>query len=537
MLWVDQICINQSDMNERSFQVGLMDQIYSNALRVFIYLGESNLYVSEGLHFLGHYFRAELQSIAAREHDGQARDCHSHRPDVAAIITHLIGEDASAEERNEMMNKVVRGLYGILDRPYFSRRWILQEVAMAREVTVLLGDIALNGDLVPIWYSIEVLDRCYELAETWNTIDRESYLNVFRRAKALTELWKTFKEENERKPLWDQFENCVGYNTTNNKDQVYALLSLTSDADKFPRPDYSKTTAEVYLDFCKQVVVQSQGIRVIEAASSIESPRTEEHFPSWAPWLEDVSLNGLGDLRLESVGHHAAGSTDTHISISDNYLELQVQGQISDGVKEVGLKGPRAAKPVLSEAEIRTALEWLQSSLTFIRSWLQSEPSDSKSAEGLLAILLIQNGHEVDLPEEDFEDWEARNLNPMRVFPKRFLEFLDRLHTITEFDTTPTYTKKYDGHTWALQSFEQRIITTLWGRRIFVTNDHRVGITKSALEVGDKIAILAGGKMPFILRPHIHGYKLVGYAYIHHMMKGPTAGECLTGDMTTIHFS
>jgi hypothetical protein len=39
MIWVDQICINQQDITERSEQVSLMWQIYSKALCVFISLG------------------------------------------------------------------------------------------------------------------------------------------------------------------------------------------------------------------------------------------------------------------------------------------------------------------------------------------------------------------------------------------------------------------------------------------------------------------------------------------------------------------
>jgi hypothetical protein len=40
MLWADQICIDQSNLDERSQQVLLMKKIYENALTVFVYLGE-----------------------------------------------------------------------------------------------------------------------------------------------------------------------------------------------------------------------------------------------------------------------------------------------------------------------------------------------------------------------------------------------------------------------------------------------------------------------------------------------------------------
>ena len=41
-LWVDAICINQQDGNERNQQVALMGQIYSIARHTIIYLGQSS---------------------------------------------------------------------------------------------------------------------------------------------------------------------------------------------------------------------------------------------------------------------------------------------------------------------------------------------------------------------------------------------------------------------------------------------------------------------------------------------------------------
>ena len=40
MLWVDQICINQEDVEERGSQVQLMRKIYKNAANVLIWLGD-----------------------------------------------------------------------------------------------------------------------------------------------------------------------------------------------------------------------------------------------------------------------------------------------------------------------------------------------------------------------------------------------------------------------------------------------------------------------------------------------------------------
>jgi hypothetical protein len=41
-IWVDAICINQKDDNEKSHQIPLMDQVYSFAVIVYVWLGEGN---------------------------------------------------------------------------------------------------------------------------------------------------------------------------------------------------------------------------------------------------------------------------------------------------------------------------------------------------------------------------------------------------------------------------------------------------------------------------------------------------------------
>ena len=40
LFWVDSICINQSSVQERNHQVGMMKDVYANAERVFVWLGK-----------------------------------------------------------------------------------------------------------------------------------------------------------------------------------------------------------------------------------------------------------------------------------------------------------------------------------------------------------------------------------------------------------------------------------------------------------------------------------------------------------------
>jgi hypothetical protein len=92
VLWIDAICINQSDELERSVQVGYMGEIYESARRVVVWVGEAD----------------ELgKSDRAMEFLG----------DIETIFYSWDGWKQNMEALNEL-----------LSRPWFSRTWVVQEV-------------------------------------------------------------------------------------------------------------------------------------------------------------------------------------------------------------------------------------------------------------------------------------------------------------------------------------------------------------------------------------------------------------------------
>ncbi|PVH68225.1 hypothetical protein DL98DRAFT_376837, partial [Cadophora sp. DSE1049] len=99
ILWIDVICINQMDYDERGHQVSLMSEIYESASQVLVWFGETGVYRSDGM--------KELASLLI------AKPPH---PTALYFFT----EDFSKSFRD------------ILTRPWWSRVWIIQEAAVAR---------------------------------------------------------------------------------------------------------------------------------------------------------------------------------------------------------------------------------------------------------------------------------------------------------------------------------------------------------------------------------------------------------------------
>ncbi|KAK0707764.1 heterokaryon incompatibility protein-domain-containing protein [Lasiosphaeris hirsuta] len=124
-IWIDAVCINQDDTDERSHQVQLMAQIYAGARSVLVYIGEESTDSSEVLNHLA-------QGM--------------HLIEKKAAVTTLLG------------------------RPYFWRVWILQEIALARKATLVCVPLALSF-VAPEFRSIEELPRLLDISSFCEATD------------------------------------------------------------------------------------------------------------------------------------------------------------------------------------------------------------------------------------------------------------------------------------------------------------------------------------------------------------------------------
>ncbi|KAK4175799.1 hypothetical protein QBC36DRAFT_330579 [Triangularia setosa] len=67
-------------------------------------------------------------------------------------------------------------------------------------------------------------------------------------------------------------------------------------------------------------------------------------------------------------------------------------------------------------------------------------------------------------------------------------------------------------------------------RRLGITASKRVCLLPKLTEVGDKVALLRGGRVPMILRPREEGtMQFIGEAYVHGVMDGEAfiESECV----------
>lgn len=109
-LWVDALCINQLDYNERNQQVAAMRYIYERATCVVIFLGEA---------WDGHEIAIEFLQLVSQN------DFH-YNPSLTPHIT-VRGLDTTTEKlRDEIAH--------FFHLPWWDRIWVIQEYVLAKSV-------------------------------------------------------------------------------------------------------------------------------------------------------------------------------------------------------------------------------------------------------------------------------------------------------------------------------------------------------------------------------------------------------------------
>lgn len=134
-IWIDAVCINQSNNDEKSEQVAKMGEVFKNAIQVFACVGEHKD-DSEACYSIvkgdERYFRSWRSVIL--------RKGYIYYPPIYYYPQVLFWKlKQSLKARNFGVARLRTAFKAFLARPYFHRVWIYQELFLAQEVTVICG--------------------------------------------------------------------------------------------------------------------------------------------------------------------------------------------------------------------------------------------------------------------------------------------------------------------------------------------------------------------------------------------------------------
>ncbi|KAL9561087.1 hypothetical protein ACKAV7_014442 [Fusarium commune] len=182
-LWFDSLCIQQKNLDEKSYQVGLMGVIFSNAACVYSWLGEGTPSIDIAMDFCVRIglqatmvdidqrsdieLYVFLQELFSRQQDpskSRVEDTGliSAGPDLAAFFLGLL-QDPGLMAQESGANQLFQGLRDMKNQQYWKRIWINQEVALAKEAVILRGGKSESLGLIENRLrSLEFCSHCIE---------------------------------------------------------------------------------------------------------------------------------------------------------------------------------------------------------------------------------------------------------------------------------------------------------------------------------------------------------------------------------------
>ena len=226
-LWTDAICINQEDDDEKSHQVREMTQIYCAAKTVLIYLGEQGDNTQQAFKLLDQIYNASKATAP--------EDTRSH------MI--WIRDHALPSAREPLAWEPLKAFFC---RPWFMRKWTIQEAAVASKALLFCGDWTADWDLLEVVHhaiykhGLAVLDHttCKNQAMAKELQQGLTQLNSLVRVK---NFWK----RNGRYQLMDLVYQFQTARAKDPRDHLFALLGLAAEADDPDlRPEYKSNSME-----------------------------------------------------------------------------------------------------------------------------------------------------------------------------------------------------------------------------------------------------------------------------------------------------
>jgi hypothetical protein len=482
--WVDSLCIDQGNVEERNAQVKRMREIYGRARSVIVWLGQG----------------VETDKIAVE------------------TMHHLCRHPCVEETLRLPPDSMVEGWHALsvfARKPYWNRAWIIQELAMNHNSTLFLcGRYKLTRRMLRLGTTY-----CQELLQVYE--DRFSQSNhdldpaVFLEARRVYRLASLTFNPNADIRL-DRLLNLVRRaDATDKRDKVYSILGLLDPAVSAEIvPNYKLSVQQIFTEFTKAVINYSGSLDQIVFGGI----PTQEGWPSWVP-----------DQRLPFVRHHirylrsrqANGTLTASIRFCEQGRNRELL--ICSGIQVDTVDGTAARTSQLtgrSKPRFESSRYSGRTSEALEKTLLMSHPGVREKA--LLDIPWSSNRIASSCHLRQPPIWA--NVSQSSYF-KQFNEFRKHNRNFRIGGKALRSFFPQDGENTVETKANRRCIRlaalSLQHRALVTTETGYLGLAPEAVRAGDVVAILFGCKCPVVLRPCCDNmYQIVGECYIHELMDG-----------------
>jgi hypothetical protein len=534
-IWIDAICINQSDNKEKNRQVQQMSDIYRHSERTLIWLGEGNEqveYMLRKLDVVGRRAKATgLNELNASDmatwpafensESGSARRKLEIKIEIDVVISDL------KTQRLDFSESDFETLVELSKRPWFHRVWIIQELCVPRNLEFMCGTKSIDGEnfiagftMINLWTATEFkplaeLPHSFFLSGTWQdgspirqvllrAVAGEPVLPSGRASTTLGTRKKLKTGMNLKRLLVSSFSLNSGgtLDSTEPKDRIYALLGISSDRDDINiQPQYDGTVShqEVYADVAKRLL-QHGHLDVLSLCRPLSGDSDRDPaLPSWAPdWT--IPLRAAWGQFSEDKLYDASKGDLFCLRLIDTYPPLfgtvQLEGFFVDKV------GALLNPGILADGSQADSSERNLVTFRCVKLFLDNASSrytDNERLEGVWRI---------PIADREFNDIGLI----VRASKKSFQEY-NYITSLYEGDPDVLHLGvgvSYFGKLEALQDGMP-----------FISDSRYVGLCPNIARREDEIWIPRGAHVPYLFRRTEEGHhKLIGETYVYGIMDG-----------------
>ncbi|KAF7555507.1 hypothetical protein G7Z17_g2165 [Cylindrodendrum hubeiense] len=345
-IFVDQICINQEDDEEKASQVALMRDIYTNCNHVLVWLGpetkESNSYFDY------------IHQVCEEGTIGRAIGPHkAYFPQVfeAVMNPNVQVTGPALEDRDDFLMLVSKygdsfplsGIEDVLRRPWFNRLWTIQEVCLAPNVLFICG-------------SRDMCIECFQHGLLYYTVYNTHWVGNVKHAVPQAELDRrqnifTLNDSpirmiQERKAIHlrgerrSMYELVIKYNTNGKEakigatlaeDRVFGIMGLAEARSLVGMKVRYGDVSGVFTEIAAFLAVHNLDILLFS-----QFPKRIPNLPSWAPdWTMDLKVPS-SYKSLTEPGFSAGGAITAQPTVDLNSGCLVARGVAVGKVAKVG---------------------------------------------------------------------------------------------------------------------------------------------------------------------------------------------------------
>lgn len=468
VLWIDAVCINQDDLSEKSHQVSIMGEIYSQCSTVYVWLGcppDMKPLAQDPFTLIRHF--------AEYGHYCEGRSVTKGDPGTVSF------------PESETFLAVWKNFLHVVDSKWWTRSWTVQEVVLPKNAIAMYGHWTISFDA----FNVARDNRGYYTSDLGVYPQRKTLDRFFLQVEFVVRLRLQHLEKHNLSssdnlhwtgPLphhsfYEAVEMFSSRNCHNPRDKVFSLLATaTSSAFETFKPDYRAPAPECYTEvFGRMISETAYDYRcLLGTAFGTGLPG----LPSWVRDFSHILSLDVVEQELRRIQTYpifnASGRKTGKMQVQ-NKNELHVTGVLADVVKDVG----RHVGDVHDPVSLRSVFdEWIKLCEKAIGS------TDKTAVRKALSRVTCPT------VTEEWRVWVELGLGWRRV---------DEADNPGETE----WQQLLNGDPMALEGRRQSgTIMAITGRSLFVTQTGKLGLCDPKVKTGDGVWVLFGSNVPFMLR-------------------------------------